>query len=1082
MGERDELERAIAAQEGLRGTMSDAILDTTITALRARLWSLSPEPAVKRPRLVTILFADVSGFTALGETLDAEELSDTFDELWRRIDGTILEWGGTIDKHIGDAVMGTWGIVAAREDDPERAIRAALAIQSAAASMPRSPDRPALSLRVGVNTGTVIVGSLASTQETSTIGDAINVAARLESAAPIGGVLIGHDTYRHVRGTFSVEIREPLVVKGKRHPLRTYVVTGVRPRAFHLRTRGIEGVETRMIGRERELARLVNAVREMVRKGRGSSITVVAEAGLGKSRLLYEFEDWLRVQPDEVRLFKARADEQHRSVPNSTIRDLFFFRFQIAEDDPPGEAARKLSDGLVDLIGREGVDLAPFIGHLIGLDVSDDPAISVLLDDPHELRDRGVRAIARFLRQAALRTPLVALVEDVHWADPGSVELLEQLAVECAEQPIFMVCTARPVLFERTAQFCLGTDRHERIDLPALTAAETSELVDDMLQQLSSVPDVVRSRAVTSAEGNPYFVEEAVRMMIDDGVIVVGEVAWEVHTDRLGGSRVPSTLTGLLQARLDRLATDERTVLQRAAVVGRVFWDDAVPGAGLTPDQITAALDSLETKELIFRQDDADFVGCREYLFKHDVLHRVVYESVLRREQRHHHQSVASWLAARTDGDTHASLVAGHLAAADRPHEAVPWYVAAARRAAERFAMEEAIEHLRSALRPGTLDPVATVSALQQLTDLLVISARYAEAIETAAEMRRAAEAAGDVSQVAMALLDEAIALTRLGRSREALVSAQRADELLRRHAVSDRARVALLVELGWIVLRLGKVEEAVAHGEESLRLVVPEADGRDARAAHSLTGSAYSALGHHEAAAHHLAAAHELAKRLGDRRNETASLANLAELSRLAGDHDSAIARFEQVLPAMRDLGDRDQEALALSNLGGALVGAGRHREAIVVLAAAMDAFEASGSAEHLSESHRFRAEAHLGLGEIELALEAARTAMRLARERENADHLGHAWRVAALTALAAGTAVDGDIEGLDAEPCIEASEQVFGAAGMECELARARTDHARICAARGDLVRAEQLRASARASYRRLGLTRLAATVPAQ
>ncbi|HYO47077.1 MAG TPA: adenylate/guanylate cyclase domain-containing protein, partial [Gemmatimonadota bacterium] len=247
--DREQLERAIAAQESLRGALGDEVVDAVVAALREKLAALGPQQEEAR-RQVTILFADVSGFTALAESRDAEEVSEAMNELWRRVDGAILENGGTIDKHMGDAVMALWGASGAREDDPERAISAALSMQGEIDGLELA-GRP-VRVRVGINTGMVLVGRVGSRGEATVMGDAVNVASRLEEMAATGAILVSHDTYRHVRGVFDVREEEPVVVRGRGEPVRVYTVLAAKRRAFRLSTRGVEGIETRMIGRESE--------------------------------------------------------------------------------------------------------------------------------------------------------------------------------------------------------------------------------------------------------------------------------------------------------------------------------------------------------------------------------------------------------------------------------------------------------------------------------------------------------------------------------------------------------------------------------------------------------------------------------------------------------------------------------------------------------------------------------------------------------------------------------------------------------------------------------------------------------------
>ena len=267
--------------------------------------------------------------------------------------------------------MALWGADTAREDDPERAIRAALAMQAAVASFQMTRDAP-LAMRIGINTGPVVVGMVGTTGEFTALGDAVNLASRLERAAPVGGILIGHDTYRHVRGIFDVQAQETLVVRGRAEPVRAYRVLRAKPRAFRMATRGVEGIETRMVGREAELRVLQTAYAEAMGTAQTRVATIIGEAGVGKSRLLYEFENWLELRPETILYFRGRATPNTQNVPYSLFRDLFAFRFDIMESDTTAVALDKFRRGMA---GALEPDLADVVGHWLGFDFSSSPAL-----------------------------------------------------------------------------------------------------------------------------------------------------------------------------------------------------------------------------------------------------------------------------------------------------------------------------------------------------------------------------------------------------------------------------------------------------------------------------------------------------------------------------------------------------------------------------------------------------------------------------------------------------------------------------------------------------------------------------------
>ena len=322
----------------------------------------------------TVLFADMAGFTALSERLDAELVAGLMNGLWAVVDGAIEQRGGQVDKHIGDAVMGVWGWGGTREDDPERAVRAALDLRDAFQAFASANGLP-IEVRIGVNTGPVLFGIVGSSGEERTVtGDAVNVASRVEGLAPHGAVLVAHDTYRHVRGVFDLRPLDPVVVKGKAEPLRTYLVERPKPRAFHLRTRGVEGVETPMLGRDGELEVLQHEFVDATTTRRARVVTIVGEPGAGKSRLLDEFAAWVDLRPETVLYLKGRSVPDLEIVPRGLLRELFAYRFEILDDDPRATVADKLLDGLAPLDARD----AHIVGRWLGFDIECDEEVGDL--------------------------------------------------------------------------------------------------------------------------------------------------------------------------------------------------------------------------------------------------------------------------------------------------------------------------------------------------------------------------------------------------------------------------------------------------------------------------------------------------------------------------------------------------------------------------------------------------------------------------------------------------------------------------------------------------------------------------------
>jgi class 3 adenylate cyclase len=648
------LKHVIAELDSQRGSLGDEFVDSALLPYQHRLDELTAllaareeqpaaEPAQQR-KLVTLLFMDIAGSTSIAEHMDPEDVSEIFDTALKQLALPVEEHGGRVTRFMGDGFLAVFGAPIAREDDPEQAVRSGLRILSLASEIATELegawDIQGFNVRVGVNTGLVMLGGETEAENTL-MGAAVNLAARLESAAPPGGLLISHDTYRHIRGVFDVEPWEPLQVKGFAEPVQVYRILSARPRAFRLYSRGVEGVETRMVGREAELKHLQDALLTTIEEAEGQLVTIVGDAGVGKSRLLYEFQEWIELlPPPAVTFYEGRAQLESQGLPYGLLRDLFEFRFQIQEDDSREVAREKIQSGFGEVFGKgdESLMRSHILGQLLGYDFSASPHLTGVLNDAEQLRNRGLIYLGEYLREVSAQSPVVIFLEDIHWADDSTLDALNWLGERMHRQRLLVVCTTRQSLFERRPYWGEGVSFHRRINLEPLTRRESRQLVADILKLAEQVPPKLSDMVVEGAEGNPFYLEELVKMLVENGVIIKGGEHWHIEAERLAQLEVPPTLSGVLQARLDSLSPEERAILQQASVVGRHFWDRVVAHIQVAGDEIdeivSGTLLSLRQRELIYRREESAFADAHEYIFKHDILREVTYESVLKRLRR----------------------------------------------------------------------------------------------------------------------------------------------------------------------------------------------------------------------------------------------------------------------------------------------------------------------------------------------------------------------------------------------------------------------------------------------------------------
>jgi class 3 adenylate cyclase/tetratricopeptide (TPR) repeat protein len=1051
-------------------------------------------PAGER-RQVTVLFADLAGFTTFVHESDAEDVRDIMERLWVRLDELIAEHGGITEKHIGDAVLAIFGARQAREDDPVRAVRTALAIQAFLRDQALA-NGPPLQMRIGIHTGLVVVGPLASSGELAATGDAVNLANRLEQNAPIGGVLISQDTYRNVYGFFDMQALPPLTVKGLPEPVQTYVVLRAKARAVAALWRGVEGAPSEMIGRQAELNCLKDALQNVVDQNRSQLVTIVAEAGLGKTCLFREFQKHIELLPYTVRLFYGHATAEMTSQSFSLVRDLFCARFEIQDSDPAAVAKEKLEWGLRQLVytghpasaeaAQEWQREAGFIGQLLGLDFSAVPEVGALLKEPDQLRHRAFQSLRRFFAVISQTPPADAgaqvrasllVAEDLHWGDRASLDLIEYLATRCAEVPLLIVCLARPMLFERSPRWGEHLPKHTKLTLEPLSRTESHTLVESILRKTPHVPQALRELIVGGAEGIPFFIEEIIKMLIDEKVIVPGPEQWRIEPERLADARVPPSLTGVLQARLDRLTPLERAVLQRASVIGRVFWDEAVerlsqvearsggPAAdGHERPEVLAALGGLRRKELILRREGSAFAGATEYNFKHELLRNVAYESLLKKSRREHHAQVGAWLIERSGERVNefAGLVAGHYEQASQPGLAAEWYGRAGQQARAGYAPVTAIESFRKALAllpnaekdnaaRGSNAQTRALEWQEGLGEVLGAQAQFAEALEVYEQLRKMAEKAGDALSQARAWNGMAYMQERLAKNRASIECAEHAEALAR--AAGEPGRTELVRSLllkGWAFYRLSDAPAVLGLAEQTSRLCAEFADHRGLATSLKLHGVAHLQLGHFREADDFFARGLALYQELGDKRNTAAMFNNLAENARARGDYQAAVKLYEQALALARQIGNRDSETIYLGNLCGARLGLNQFREVEEDLRQAIAMTSAENSCA-LADTYTLLSEACLAQGKVQDSLAAGLKGLTLAVESENDLFLGSAWRALGQVAAVTGSAIPSRTssgtflpatgavsELLSAQTCFNESLLVFRKINAEGEQAR--------------------------------------------
>jgi class 3 adenylate cyclase len=609
-------------------------------------------PAVAEERkIVTVLFVDLVGFTARSERLDPEDVRAIQAPYFARVRAAIESFGGTVEKFIGDAVMAVFGAPVAHGDDPERAVRAALAIL----------EGVDLDVRIAVNTGEALVsvGANPAQGEGLVAGDVVNTAARLQSAAPVNGILVGAETYRATRSAVEYAEAEPVLAKGKQAPVLVWRAVAARG-APGERARG-RGVP--MVGRASELEALRGVWRRVVSERRPQLVTVFGPAGIGKSRLTDEFSEAARTEGAHV--------VRGRSLPYGEVTPYGSFAAQVKQiagmfdTDPADEARAKLDDATRILLDGDAAEVASHIAMLIGVG-----------------REGGVGdrqtlfySARRFVEGVASAQPTVLVFEDIHAAAASMLDLLEMLASRVRDVPLLLLTQARPDLLAERPAWGGGLPGYTALQLEPLSGDDSNELARRLFEAAGAADHA--APVAGTAEGNPLFLEELVASIAERG----------------DASELPTSIRGIVAARLDSLPAAERDALLDAAVVGKVFWPGALGGTSAD------TLDALEGRDLI-RRDPVSRLGEHpQFAFKHQLIREVADATLPRARRRERHEAIAVFLeeAVPDTGDV-APALAHHWNEAGDLQRAGRYYVDAGDQANRGWAKDEAAAYYLQAL------------------------------------------------------------------------------------------------------------------------------------------------------------------------------------------------------------------------------------------------------------------------------------------------------------------------------------------------------------------------------------------------
>jgi class 3 adenylate cyclase/tetratricopeptide (TPR) repeat protein len=785
--------------------------------------------AGRERKVVTVLFADLVGFTSRSESLDPEDVGELLAAYHVRVRQELERHGGTVEKFIGDAVMALFGAPVAHEDDPERAVRAALAIRDAIGELNDEEGRD-LRIRTGITTGEALVrlGARPSEGEGMAAGDVVNTAARLQAAAPEDGILIDEATRRATEETIDARAVDPVRAKGKVDPVSAFEVVGARSRF------GVDvsqDVRTPLVGRERELELLRGALARVRAERAPQLVTLIGVPGIGKSRLVWELFRIVDLDAELILWRQGRCLPYGEGIAFWALGEMVKAHAGLLETDAAAEAESKLAAAVHAAVGEDEREWV--LGHvrpLVGLS-----------GEPGADASEAFAAWRRFFEGLAEQRPLVLVFEDLHWADAGLLDFVDHLVDWAAGVPLLVVCSARPELLERRSGWGGGKLNSTTIALSPLGDGDSARLVAALLDQ-PLLPAELQQVLLERASGNPLYAEQYVRMLVDRGLLYRGDGGWALAGDE--ELPLPETLQGIIAARLDGLAPDEKRLLQDAAVFGKVFWLGGVAGSGADRVELEHRLHTLERRGFVRRERRSSVGEEAEYAFTHALVRDVAYGQIPRVERAGKHRAAAEWietLTAERSAD-HAQLAAHHwlqalelLRAAGRED---PELVARATTAlvdgGDRANWLGAIDAARSLYREALdLLPPGDTRRPRLLLGYGNAAARFG--IDARAELDEATEAllaSGDVEGAADCLLSRSWYLWNVAAIPEAEKAMDRGLELLAGRPPSA-VKARFYGEHAVRVMLAGDLDTAIDYAREALAL--GEQVGLPSQRAHAL-------------------------------------------------------------------------------------------------------------------------------------------------------------------------------------------------------------------------------------------------------
>jgi adenylate cyclase len=989
--------------------------------LKERFRQAGLESAGQR-RNVTVLFVDLCDYTGLAGKMDDEALYEVIQLYIRMLAEKVYQYEGMVDKITGDGLMALFGAPLAYENPAERAVRAAMDMQAGLQDLNldlenRLDER--LQMRIGLNRGTVIVGGIGADLliDYTAIGDTVNLARRLQESANVDSILVSESVYQGTEALFEYELQPELLLKGYQHSQNGYHLLGSKSQPGLVR--GIQGLRSPMVGRDAELETLLGALNDLDQYQRGQFVTLIGEAGIGKSRLTTEFK--ANIDPIKMTVLEGQSLTYRKSVSYWIFLDLLRDYLGVTPGTSNIEVRERLVSRVNQTLGSEAGEVLPFLEHLLSLESSDgEVARRLSYLDAEQLRKQTFIALRNLLLAEARQKPLILILEDLHWVDEVSLDLLAFLLDSIDDLPIMVLVISRPPLESSFDEILTQTqsrlrERCRSIQLQSLSDEQSDRLLYSLVGKLE-IPDDFRNQILNRAAGVPFYIEEILRMLIDKQILVFDDGRWIFSSDEDMELEVPDNLQDLILTRFDRLEPIQRSILQTASVIGRQFNSGLLNGVMQFGEgvQLKQALSSLVEKAFILPLAEQGDDG---YLFRHVLTSDAVYRTLLRRERNKLHGMVAETLeqfyADRLESQV--EVLAGHYLRSVHLDKALHYHILAGSKSARDYANLQAKKYYEEARELLSQIAHSADQALEVWTglgDVLVFigeydNARecYQQALETNIDSRLSPE------KQSQNVIHRKIAITyeRQGDFDQALDHLNLASKALESADIpSPEARAQILNDTGWIYFLRGNFDEAQDALQSALDLVEDSDQYSIVASIHNRLGAVAYQLREYKQAAKYVKKSLELRRTLGDLSGEARLYNNLGLLGLMSGDLLEAETNFNQSIQLLEKVGDTEGIALANINLGLVKFDLGDYESAGAHLETAKTVAEKIGHRFYLGLADMYLGRLETALGEYESAVDLLDESVQIFTELGAEDNLIDAMCYKAENYLAWGEVAD--------------------------------------------------------------------------